>query len=183
MARRPVILAGYDPEWPAMAGRHAARLRALAPVFVDVHHIGSTAVPNMVAKPVLDLIGVVTSLDDLDVVRGPLEALGYAWRGENGVAGRRYAVLAGQDGRRIVQLHCFAPRSPHIARHLAFRDYLRAHPAEAAAYAAEKQRARTLFPNDSAAYTEEKTAWTDARVLVAQAWQRRDRQSKGLRWH
>ena len=172
MARRPVILVAYDREWPAMAAVHAARLMEMATVFVDVHHMGSTAVPDMVAKPVIDLIGVVTSLDELYAVRGRVEALGYAWRGENGVAGRRYAVLLGADGQRIVQLHCFAQGSLHIGRHLAFRDYLRAFPDAAAAYAAEKYRAQALYRDDSGAYTDEKTAWTDAKVLTAQAWQR-----------
>jgi GrpB-like predicted nucleotidyltransferase (UPF0157 family) len=166
----PVVLAAYDPEWPRMAAVQAERLRVLGPVLLSVHHIGSTAVPGLAAKPIIDLMPLVTDLDELDRERGRVEALGYHWRGELGIAGRRYCALSDQNGKRIVQLHCFKADSPHARRHLAFRDYLRAHPDQASAYENEKRRARELHPNDSHAYTDEKAGWIRGAEAKALIW-------------
>jgi len=153
-----------------MAARRAEELRALGATLVAVHHIGSTSVPGLEAKPIIDLMPLVTSLADLDRDRGPVEALGYRWHGELGIAGRRYCTLEDAGGRRLVQLHFFAGDSPQVRRHIAFRDYLRAHPEAAAAYAAEKRRARDLHPDDTHAYTDEKDAWIRRTEAAALAW-------------
>jgi GrpB-like predicted nucleotidyltransferase (UPF0157 family) len=165
----PVFLAPYDPAWPEMATDQAVRLKALGSILVSVHHIGSTSVPGLAAKPIIDLMPLVTNLDDLDRKRSLVEALGYSWHGELGIAERRYCALSDHRGNRVAQLHFFAADSPHATRHIAFRDYLRAHPEVARAYEQEKRRARDLYPNDSRAYTDEKDAWirrTEARALV-----------------
>lgn len=165
----PVTLAAYNPDWPQLAVSHAERLRVLGPTLVIVHHIGSTAVPGLAAKPIIDLMPLVTDLADLDRERWRVEALGYHWHGELGLSGRRYCTLSDETGIRFVQLHFFKADSPHVVRHLAFRNYLRAHPKAAAAYENEKRRARDLHPNDSHAYTDEKDAWirnTEATALI-----------------
>jgi GrpB-like predicted nucleotidyltransferase (UPF0157 family) len=166
----PVVLAAYDPGWPRMAARHAKRLRTLGPILATVHHIGSTSVPGLAAKPIIDLMPLVTALADLDRERGRIEALGYRWHGELGIPGRRYCTLADAAGTRIVQLHFFSADSPQVQRHLAFRDYLRAHPDMAGAYEREKRRARDLHPDDSHAYTDEKDAWIRKTEATALAW-------------
>jgi GrpB-like predicted nucleotidyltransferase (UPF0157 family) len=89
-----------------------------------------------------------------------------------GKPGRRYCALSDELGNRIVQLHFFAANSPQVTRHLAFRDYLRAHTEEMKAYKKEKQRARDLYPDDSHAYTEEKAAWIRATETKALRWLR-----------
>jgi GrpB-like predicted nucleotidyltransferase (UPF0157 family) len=124
----PVILASYNPEWPRIAAMHAQHLRALGSNLVAVHHIGSTSVPGLIAKPIVDLMPVVTSLTNLDEQRQYVEALGYGWHGELGILGRRYCTLANELGVRVVQLHFFKTDSPHVERHIAFRDYLCAIP-------------------------------------------------------
>jgi GrpB-like predicted nucleotidyltransferase (UPF0157 family) len=165
----PVRLLDYDPDWPHHAAERAARLRVLEPVLVAVHHIGSTAVPGLIAKPIIDLMPLVTELAALDVERGAVEALGYQWHGEYGIAGRRYCTME-VSGRRVAQLHFFTMGSPQAHRHLAFRDYLRARPGIAAAYAEVKRRARDRHPGDQQAYGAEKQGWIDQTEAAALAW-------------
>jgi GrpB-like predicted nucleotidyltransferase (UPF0157 family) len=157
----PVELDPHDPAWAATARREAARLAdALGDILVTVHHVGSTAIPAIRAKPILDLIPVVVGLAALDDARAGIEALGYVWWGEYGLPGRRYCTLDDPaTGRRQIQLHCYEDGSPEIERHLAFRDYLRAHPDLARAYDAEKDRCREQHPLDSHAYTDCKNEW------------------------
>lgn len=165
----PVRLVDYDPDWPRQAMERAARLRVLEPVLLAVHHIGSTAVPGLIAKPIIDLMPLVGDLAGLDLERGAVEGLGYRWHGEYGIAGRRYCTADIGD-RRVAQLHFFAMGSAQAHRHLAFRDYLRAHPSAVAAYAAEKRRARDLHPGDHHAYGAEKQGWIDRMEAQALAW-------------
>lgn len=166
----PVQLVPYDPEWANLAKMHSARLAVLGSVLVTVHHIGSTSVPGLAAKPIIDLMPLVTGLSDLDREQSRIETLGYGWHGELGIPGRRYCTLSDESGNRIVQLHFFEANSPHVTRHLAFRDYLRAHPEEMKAYEKEKQRARDLYPDDSHAYTDEKAAWIRSTETKALNW-------------
>jgi GrpB-like predicted nucleotidyltransferase (UPF0157 family) len=165
-----VELAEYDPAWPEKAAFHAARLGVLGPVLVQVHHIGSTSVPGLTAKPIIDLMPLVTDLALLDLARPHVEALGYSWRGELGIPGRRYCSLTDEKGVRVTQLHFFEAGSPQVIRHLAFRDYLRAHSAIAAAYEQEKRRAQNLHPGDVHAYTDEKAAWVRKTEALALEW-------------
>jgi GrpB-like predicted nucleotidyltransferase (UPF0157 family) len=145
---------------------------------VAIHHVGSTAIPGICAKPILDLMPEVAALADLDTARPALENLGYRWWGEYGIPGRRYCTLdESSNGRRLVQLHCFQAGHAEIERHLAFRDYLRAHSDEALAYDREKRRCRDLHPDDSHAYTDAKAAWINSLLPQALAYQRASRPS------
>jgi len=166
----PIVLAPYDPEWPRMAASRAESLRVLGPVLLRVHHIGSTSVPGLAAKPVIDLMPLVTDLAALDRQRPRVEALGYDWRGEYGIPERRYCSLTDENGVRLVQLHFFTADSPQVIRHVAFRDYLRAYPDVATAYEEEKHRARDLHPDDVHAYTDEKDAWIRRTEIRALDW-------------
>ena len=166
----PVILAAYNPEWPRMAASHAERLHVLGSTLMTVQHIGSTSVPGLASKPIIDLMPLVTDLADLDRKRRYVEALGYNWHGELGLPGRRYCTLSDGAGIRIVQLHFFNADSSQVERHIAFRDYLRAHPNAVSAYEKEKRRARDLHPDDSHAYTDEKAAWIRGAEAQALIW-------------
>lgn len=170
----PVNLVRYNAAWPQMADEFSKQLGALGNALVIVHHIGSTSVIDMVAKPVIDLMPLVTDIDTLDAKRGVVEALGYVWHGEYGVAGRRFCTLADGGGNRVAQLHFYALESPHARRQIAFRDYLRAFPDVAAAYVVEKQRACLLFPDDSTAYSAEKGDWIRAVEAKALDWFAKD---------
>ena len=166
----PVILAVYNPEWPRIAASHAERLQLLGPTLVDVHHIGPTSVPGLIARPIIDLMPVVTNLTSLDEQRQCIEALGYRWHGEFGISGRRYCTRDDEANVRAVQLHFFKADSAQVERHIAFKDYLRAYPEEANAYAIEKHRAQNLHPTNSHAYADEKDKWIRAEETKALIW-------------
>lgn len=167
-----VELVPHRPEWAAMARAEASRLEAaLGDVLRAVRHIGSTAIPGIMAKPIVDLIPIVTSLSELDAAKEAVRALGYRWHGEFGLARRRYCTFSDpKTGRRKFQLHCYAENDPSVPRHLAFRDYLRAHPGIAKAYEAEKIRAAALQPFDTQAYNAEKNDWIARMEREALDW-------------
>ena len=165
-----VVLAPHDLRWAEMAAAESARLKtALGDVVLTVHHIGSTAIPGIAAKPTVDLMPVVSDLKVLEARRGDVEALGYLWRGEFGIPGRRYCVLE-RDGQRVFHVHFFAEDHPNIEAQLRFRDYLRAHRDEALAYEAIKREAAAAHAEDSLAYNEHKAGWIRACIERANAW-------------
>jgi GrpB-like predicted nucleotidyltransferase (UPF0157 family) len=167
----PVHLSHYDPAWPDIAAAHMARLGILGPLLVETHHIGSTSVPGLAAKPVVDLIGLVSDIDELERRQSELEAIGYVAYGEFGVPGRRFFTWDDPEANtRVINLHCYQVGAETARHQLAFRDYLRAHPEVAEDYFHEKQRAMKLFPDNSTLYAQEKGAFIRAVLDKALAW-------------
>jgi GrpB-like predicted nucleotidyltransferase (UPF0157 family) len=165
-----VLLARHDPAWAEMAAAEGARLAgALGENLIAAHHIGSTALPGIAAKPVVDLMPVVRSLETFEARRCSIEALGYLWRGAFGIEGRRYCVLE-RDGKRVFHVHFYAEGNANIARQLAFRDYLLAHSEEAQAYERIKREAAAAHPDNSMAYNDHKSGWIRACQQRAEAW-------------
>ncbi|MEO5580991.1 MAG: GrpB family protein [Gemmatimonadaceae bacterium] len=155
-----IVLAQYDPAWSCEFAREAERLTAaLDDLQVELHHIGSTAVPELIAKPVIDVLAVAPTVDALDTRGETFRALGYQVMGEFGIPGRRYFRKDDSAGRRTHQIHAFAEGSTEIRRHLDFRDYLRAHPAVAKAYGTLKQTLAGKSPSDMECYSDGKTAF------------------------
>jgi GrpB-like predicted nucleotidyltransferase (UPF0157 family) len=157
----PVVIAAYDPRWPARFAQLRDRLTAaLGPLALRIEHVGSTAVPGLAAKPIIDLDVVVATPDDLPAVIGRLRPLGYTHEGDLGVPGRD--AFAAPPGSPPHHLYVCPAGSPALARHLALRDRLRADPAAARAYADLKRALADRFRNDRVAYTDAKTAFIDA---------------------
>ena len=177
----PVELVPHSPLWVEMAHAETARLcSALPGVLLNVHHIGSTSIPGIMAKPIIDLIPVAIDLDALDAAMPRVTALGYESLGEFGLPGRRYCRRNDPvTGKRAFQLHCYAKGFPEIDRHLAFADYLRAHPAIAKDYEAEKIRAAALHPDNTLNYNAEKNDWIKRTESDALVWWRMQKAGHG----
>ncbi|HMO51551.1 MAG TPA: GrpB family protein [Kiritimatiellia bacterium] len=145
-------LVRWDARWPVIAEQACTQLRALH-VFLDLAHIGSTAIPGLSAKPVIDLAATVHDDPADPGLRARLAELGYAAHGEYGLPGRQFFTLG--DPPRL-HLHVVASGSEHWHDWLTFRDFLRAHPDWVQRYEAEKQRLILDTGGDRTAYTKAK---------------------------
>lgn len=136
-----VTLLPFDAEWELQFEREAGQVRdAFGEALLAIHHIGSTSVPGLLAKPLIDMLFVFRSAKAVQDRESALATLGYERRGEYGIAGRRYFVKRSASGESTHHLHGYQEVSPHITRHLAFRDLLRENPSTAAQYAALKSK-------------------------------------------
>ncbi len=156
-----IYMVPHDPHWRQEFENEANRITdALgSSVVVTVHHIGSTAIPNIYAKPVIDMLLVVHDHAALDAKQAAMEALGYEAFGEFGIPTRRYFRRDNALGDRTHQVHAFEDGSPQIARHLAFRDYMIAHPEAAQVYSDLKRKLAAQHPSDMEAYMDGKDAF------------------------
>ena len=119
----------HNPQWRDAFEAEAKHVAAaLGENVVAIHHIGSTAIPNIYAKPVIDLLVEVRDITEVDGQSSAMESLGYEVMGEYGIHGRRYFRKDNQEGIRTHQIHAFESGSAEAERHLAFRDYMIAHP-------------------------------------------------------
>ena len=167
-----VLVTQSDPHWPAMFAAEAAAIRKiLGRNCLEIHHIGSTAVEGLKAKPIIDILPVVESLELVDQVAPAFEALGYEYLGEFGIPGRRYLRKGGDE--RTHQIHIFHHEDrDNIERHIAVRDYLRSHKDAAAQYGELKERLAQLYPYDIEKYCEGKDAFVKQLEAAALQWRR-----------
>jgi GrpB-like predicted nucleotidyltransferase (UPF0157 family)/GNAT superfamily N-acetyltransferase len=148
-----VELVAYDPAWPALYETERERLEPLLPGFLEIHHIGSTAVPGLLAKPIIDIVALV---DDLDAPIAALIGSGYQYaRAFNATLSHRRFLCYPTASHRTHHLHLVDDRT-ELERRLYFRDRLRADPALAAEYVALKRALAARYPEDREAYTEAK---------------------------
>ncbi|MFC0228914.1 GrpB family protein [Serratia aquatilis] len=153
---RTITIEPHNPHWFDAYEKEQVKLKdVLSDEVLSVHHIGSTSVPGLAAKPVIDILLEIKSLERLDNYNTILQQLGYTPRGENGISGRRYFIKGGDS--RTHHIHAFESGSIHITRHLAFRDYLRRHTDIAQQYAAIKFKAAESCDHDSAIYCQLKS--------------------------
>lgn len=159
MERAPVIIVPYDPRWPAQFEEEKTRLIADIGAYVlSIEHIGSTAVPGLAAKPVIDILIGVHSLQEASLFIPPLEARGYEYvpQYEDEMPFRRY-LHRKVNGEHTHHLHMVEPTTHFYKVQLAFRDYLRTHPETRDAYAALKVHLSEKYRNDRMAYTNAKS--------------------------
>jgi GrpB-like predicted nucleotidyltransferase (UPF0157 family) len=161
-----VHIVPYDPGWPALSAAEAARLRAVLPVelVVGIEHFGSTAIPGMAAKPVIDILIAVRSLARAkrEVVQ-PVQSLGYVYWNDNPKPDRMFFVkgMPPHGSARTHHVHVCEPEGEMWRRRLVFRDHLRADADEAHRYEALKRRLAAQYAADRERYTEAKSAYIE----------------------
>jgi GrpB-like predicted nucleotidyltransferase (UPF0157 family) len=163
----PVVIEDYDGSWPDRFERLKVRLlRALADSAVAVEHIGSTAVPGLPAKPIIDIDVVVSSDDEVSGAVERLASLGYEHEGDLGVAGRE--AFRWPAGERRHHVYVVVEGSHAHRRHVLLRDYLRTHPDEAATYGELKREFARRHGSDRTAYTDAKSAFIERALASAE---------------
>jgi GrpB-like predicted nucleotidyltransferase (UPF0157 family) len=152
----PVIIQDYGPAWPQVFETLRSRIAAvLDELATAIEHVGSTSVPGLAAKPVIDIDVLLRSASDLPLAIARLASLGYEHRGDLGVTGRE--AFRTPPNEFPHHLYVCPPGNPEYARHIAFRNYLRTHPEEANAYARLKRNLADKFGVDRIAYNEAKS--------------------------
>ncbi|WP_312118302.1 GrpB family protein [Pantoea vagans] len=165
---RTVIVVPYDDKWPEMFEAESLLIKTLlGGVAKDIHHIGSTSVPGLSAKPIIDILLEVSDINELDRYNSAMAHAGYVIRGENGISGRRYFIKGGDQ--RSHQVHAFASGDIQVLRHLVFRNYLRENTHIAEMYAELKHSAARLSRNDAHRYSAHKANFIAHHLRLAQA--------------
>ncbi len=168
---RRILVVTHNPAWGNEFEAEAKHIAlALGDIVVRLHHIGSTAIPGIFAKPIIDFLMEVEDIVELDDRSSSMEELGYEAMGEFGIPRRRYFRKNNASGVRTHQVHAFEADSPEVERHLAFRDYMIAHPVEAQMYGELKQRLAREHPDDMEAYMDGKDPFIKEHEAKAIAW-------------
>ncbi len=180
-----VEVVSHNPIWRNEFERESKQVTsALGENVVLIHHMGSTAIPNIYAKPVIDLLVEVNDITQVDEHSSEMEAVGYEAMGEFGIPGRRFFRKDNKAGVRTHHVHAFEAASPEIERHLAFRDYMMAHPEDAQRYS-ELKRAlvKKLHESDIDGYMDGKDGFIKEMEKRAVAWSRLQKSEQPLSDH
>ncbi|MEK6734215.1 MAG: GNAT family N-acetyltransferase [Pseudomonadota bacterium] len=174
MKNRYIEVVAYNPDWPLAFEAEAVKIKqALGNNCIEIHHIGSTSVPGLAAKPIIDMMPVVRDLGAVNNLA--MEALGYEAKGGDGIPFRSY-FTKGKD-LRTHNVHIFEQGNLEIERHLNFRDWMCNNPVDKEAYAELKNHLAEKFPNDIKSYRidkdefianiDAKAGWNGFRFVMA----------------
>jgi len=165
---RKIIVEPYNPEWPCTFEKlRDFVLPVLADIIVTIEHVGSTSVPGLAAKPIIDMDVVVPTQAEIEPAVQRLATLGYVHQGDLGVPGRE-AFVAPAD-KPVHHLYVCTEANNEYRRHVLFRDHLRKHPEVAKRYGELKQKLAQIFQNDRVGYTDAKSEFV-TEVLKRSGW-------------
>jgi len=171
---RIVELHPHNPNWAATYQTEAAKLKPIfGKLLLLTEHIGSTAIPGIKAKPIIDIMIAVSNLACVADFIPEMELLGYEHRGEAGIPGRQY-FRREADSIGGYHVHIYQLGHAAITQALNFSEYLRTHPDRAQAYSHLKEGLAKKFRNDRAMYTESKTDFIEETNRLAAAWREED---------
>jgi GrpB-like predicted nucleotidyltransferase (UPF0157 family) len=151
--KRPITLEPHNPPWAVLFEQERLALAGVREDFKAIHHVGSTAIPGIAAKPIIDILVVLERHEDGPASVEAMQHPGYEYRGENGIAGRHYFR---KEDPSAYHVRMWEVGRPEVGRLLRFRDYLRAHPDEARAYETLKHELAARFVSNSYAYSKAK---------------------------
>ncbi len=168
--KREITVERYNEVWVELYNLEADALRSvLDDEIVEIHHIGSTSIPGMAAKPVIDLMISVKNIEAIDAYDHAMESLGYTVKGSFGIEGRRFYLKGVYD--RSHHVHIFQQGNSELKRHLDFRDFMLAHPEEVENYSYLKLELSKTFKNDVEAYIGGKHDYIQNIDRRAEVWQ------------
>ena len=176
---REVCVVPYDSNWPVQYEHEVIRIKGiLEKEIVSAHQIGSTSIPGMIAKPIIDILLEVTNIEIIDSYNGEMIEIGYEPRGELGIPGRRYFSREEPKDVRTHHVHAYQNDNIELVRHLAFRDYMIAHPDDAKVYSELKIVLARRFQWDIDGYISGKHLYMERMEKVALEWYRSSHSSK-----
>lgn len=165
----PIVVVEYDPSWPGIFRSLQERIaRALGEIAGAIEHVGSTAVPGLAAKPIIDIDVLLASADQLPIAIERLANIGYIHQGDLGIPERE--AFKTPSGNLAHHLYVCPPSSREFIRHLAFRNYLRASALEAREYGELKKSLAAQFREDRTAYTDGKSEFVAKIMNYAMAF-------------
>ena len=165
---RKVEVVPHHPNWHSAFKSESQQVRvAIGENIIAIHHIGSTAISTIHAKPIIDLLVEVSEIDRVDDRNPQMRSLGYECMGEFGILSRRFFRKDNAARVRTHHIYTFEVHSAQIKRHLAFRDYMNAHPEAAQQYNELKQQLAKQYPNDIQGYLDGKAGFIHAIDLNA----------------
>ena len=157
MSVRNIVIIPYDEKWKLCFEQIAGELSAaLGDLVLSIEHVGSTSVPDLAAKPIIDIDVVIEDESKLEAVISALAKIGYQHEGNCGIPGREAFGYEGKSHLMEHHLYVCPKDSPELRRHLSFRDYLRTHPEAVKEYIRIKEEAARLFPHDIDGYINHK---------------------------
>ena len=154
--KRRLGVVSYNPNWKDMYKEESEKIKnVLSDIIIDIHHIGSTAIPGIKAKPVIDILVEVKNIEEVDKYNHKMKELGYEAMGEYGIPKRRFFRRGGV--KRTHHIHIFQLGNEEIERHINFKEYLIAHPDKAREYSKLKEKLANKYTYDVENYTNGKS--------------------------
>ena len=167
--KRRVGIVSYNPNWKEIYKEESKKIKnVLSDIIVDIHHIGSTAIPGIKAKPVIDILVEVKDIEAVDRYNNKMEELGYEVMGEYGIPKRRFFRKGGN--KRTHHIHIFQVGNEEIERHINFKEYLIAHPDKAREYSKLKEKLTNKYTYDVENYTNGKSDFIKEIDRKAKLW-------------
>jgi GrpB-like predicted nucleotidyltransferase (UPF0157 family) len=175
-SKRKLILVPYRLDWKVAFKHESTKIaKILGDNLLEIYHIGSTSIPGIYAKPILDILPVVRDISLVDPLNDAFKALGYEPYGELSIPQRRYFSKGGEQ--RSHHIHIFPQGNPNIEHNVLFRDFLIAHPAEAQRYSLLKQELAKRFFDSSQKYREGKHDFIQEIARKARFWHEKKKRS------
>lgn len=166
---KTIDVVSYNPEWKEEYVKEESKLKNIfKDELLNIQHIGSTSIPGICAKPVIDILVVVRDINKVDILEDEMLKTGYFAKGEYGIKGRRFFVK-GQINRTH-NVHIYQLGHYEISNHLNFRDYLINHPEEAKNYEKLKKELSEEFKQDIDGYNEGKASFIKDTIRKAEEW-------------
>ncbi len=166
-----IVVEAHNPRWKHDFTIESERLKGVLGDYAnEIHHIGSTSIPGIFAKPIIDILIDSPSLAQIDLQSSKMESIGYEAMGEFGIEGRRYYRKSNAQGVRTHHIHIFATGSDHLYRHIVFQDYLIAHPEIAQSYSQLKSALTAQKSTSQSAYIQGKDPFIKEHEAAAIRW-------------